>query len=712
MFKKNRYFLAKLRIDFPLTIGYFLGWVTGDLLKASFCFLRLIIGVSASFYRRLRGVLTILRAFGKASIAVSIFLVMLGPVAAHAFSYDELILMVKAEKSVFGAANYSQSLDQRLKALETKVFGQVSQGSDSYRLRAICRQIGLENESGQIVGPAEVTVDDSSNTSSEPPGSVPVSQGLPQQNGADANNTSAKQERERGLSRHKPEPEPDLQANEREQTRVSAEPEKVSPAPESPSPSNDGDAEQVPAEPAVSDYPEQSDTGYLADNEQTNANQQIAVPPTSEGKNRIQALEQKGETPTAVEKSANARSAFGNAVAGGVFAIIAVCSAALMYLILKSQEDQTMAHRRRLIQDNFAEKQFETYKEARSRRPVQLEQMEASSFHLHSAAISPDAHFAKPSHIADEASELRAEQMHLAQVYFLDQEPIIEAQKLDLLEQLPLVGEPVRDPSVNEKSVLSGDGREDYRPVQNELDGLDCLSIISMSGTELASETKLDSELDSEELLRACLEERHQERLEQIAEEGKIQETVCCADVVDTAVNPFMWSELKIEQLLQTPSIDLDFSIAETNTTGACAGETAETAPNALDTLSFLESFVSLEKDETEPAQNVPEWPSFEPTVPPSLITIDGYRSKRRKLESAFAPAGRSKQEQDELVILDTGFNKSWQQEEYHLLAQLLIAAADAESAKPDAAEPELNSSKDGSHNEKLRNLFSEKTVA
>lgn len=88
----------------------------------------------------------------------TLLLAFLSPVAALAYSYDEIVMMVKAEEKVFGKANYDQSLDQRLEVLENSVVGYKLTGSDSFRLRAICKKLGLEKAEGAIMA-APVSVE-------------------------------------------------------------------------------------------------------------------------------------------------------------------------------------------------------------------------------------------------------------------------------------------------------------------------------------------------------------------------------------------------------------------------------------------------------------------------------------------------------------------------------------------------------------------------
>lgn len=93
----------------------------------------------------------------KLSIGVSIFLCLGISVAAHAYSYDELVKIVRAEEKVFGQADYGKSLDQRLEALESKIFGGPKTGSDSVRLTRICRNLGFDGPATTVT-PAPFTV--------------------------------------------------------------------------------------------------------------------------------------------------------------------------------------------------------------------------------------------------------------------------------------------------------------------------------------------------------------------------------------------------------------------------------------------------------------------------------------------------------------------------------------------------------------------------
>lgn len=61
---------------------------------------------------------------------------------ALAFSYDDIVMLVQAEKSQ-GLPTTSASLDERLAHLEEKVFGSPRVGSESKRLRDLCYKIGL-----------------------------------------------------------------------------------------------------------------------------------------------------------------------------------------------------------------------------------------------------------------------------------------------------------------------------------------------------------------------------------------------------------------------------------------------------------------------------------------------------------------------------------------------------------------------------------------
>lgn len=94
----------------------------------------------------------------KRVILATLLLAFLSPVAALAYSYDEIVLMVKAEEKVFGKANYDQSLDQRLEVLENSVVGYKLDGSDSYRLRTICKKLGLDKVEGAVMA-APVSVE-------------------------------------------------------------------------------------------------------------------------------------------------------------------------------------------------------------------------------------------------------------------------------------------------------------------------------------------------------------------------------------------------------------------------------------------------------------------------------------------------------------------------------------------------------------------------
>jgi hypothetical protein len=88
------------------------------------------------------------------------------PVAALAYSYDEIVQIVQAEEKAFGSADYSKSLDQRLEALEIKQFGAIQSGSDSLRLRRICRELGVPQREGSIIAaPFNVVIADNAKRS-------------------------------------------------------------------------------------------------------------------------------------------------------------------------------------------------------------------------------------------------------------------------------------------------------------------------------------------------------------------------------------------------------------------------------------------------------------------------------------------------------------------------------------------------------------------
>ncbi len=78
---------------------------------------------------------------------------------AQAYSYDEIVMMVKAEDKAFGKSNFGSSMDQRLKDLELHVFGQEQSGSESHRLRKLSRELGLEKQAGaSIADPYSIVV--------------------------------------------------------------------------------------------------------------------------------------------------------------------------------------------------------------------------------------------------------------------------------------------------------------------------------------------------------------------------------------------------------------------------------------------------------------------------------------------------------------------------------------------------------------------------
>lgn len=155
-------FSTDLRIVFPLTILYFrLGFVLRHNwgVKASKRIYRMAGFKPTGFFRLADGDLTILAGISKITVACSLFLALICPAVAQAYSYDEIVQMVRAEEKVFGEADYSKSLDQRLQALEQKVFGMQKTGSDSVRLKRVCRSLGLLNdEEPKIAAPYSVVI--------------------------------------------------------------------------------------------------------------------------------------------------------------------------------------------------------------------------------------------------------------------------------------------------------------------------------------------------------------------------------------------------------------------------------------------------------------------------------------------------------------------------------------------------------------------------
>lgn len=63
--------------------------------------------------------------------------------AANAYSYDDLVRLSQAEQRVFAHADMSQSVDDRVRNLELNLFGGSQQGTDSSRVRRICRRVGI-----------------------------------------------------------------------------------------------------------------------------------------------------------------------------------------------------------------------------------------------------------------------------------------------------------------------------------------------------------------------------------------------------------------------------------------------------------------------------------------------------------------------------------------------------------------------------------------
>lgn len=74
-----------------------------------------------------------------------------GFLPAFAFNYDEIVTIVQAEEKVFGQADYNKTLDQRLASLEEKVLGGTQKGSESLRLRRLCRTLGMEKKEGSVI---------------------------------------------------------------------------------------------------------------------------------------------------------------------------------------------------------------------------------------------------------------------------------------------------------------------------------------------------------------------------------------------------------------------------------------------------------------------------------------------------------------------------------------------------------------------------------
>jgi hypothetical protein len=95
----------------------------------------------------------------KITILVLLSVCLFCPAPVMAFGYDEIVMIVQAEEQVFGRADYSKSLEQRLEILETKVLGSMQTGSDSARLRRICRTLGISVPEGSLAAaPYSVTV--------------------------------------------------------------------------------------------------------------------------------------------------------------------------------------------------------------------------------------------------------------------------------------------------------------------------------------------------------------------------------------------------------------------------------------------------------------------------------------------------------------------------------------------------------------------------
>lgn len=102
----------------------------------------------------------------KITVVCAFFLGLFCQTAAFAYSYDEIVQMVQAEEKAFGKADYSKSLDQRIQALEVQVLGSVQTGSDSLRLRRVCKKLGLQTQEGPaLAAPYSVLVAPSTESS-------------------------------------------------------------------------------------------------------------------------------------------------------------------------------------------------------------------------------------------------------------------------------------------------------------------------------------------------------------------------------------------------------------------------------------------------------------------------------------------------------------------------------------------------------------------
>lgn len=146
-------FSTQLRIVFILTIGYFRRitalcrreGVTRTINFSGFS------GMGPGNLSPVNGEFTSLTGISKIAVSFGVAMALFCPAAAFAFSYDEIVQIVQSEEKVFGKGNYELSLDQRLVALENAIFGHAQEGSDSFRLRAICRNLGVEKQPGSVM---------------------------------------------------------------------------------------------------------------------------------------------------------------------------------------------------------------------------------------------------------------------------------------------------------------------------------------------------------------------------------------------------------------------------------------------------------------------------------------------------------------------------------------------------------------------------------
>ncbi len=79
----------------------------------------------------------------KVLFAVLVALALVNVTPAWAYNYDDIVRLSQAEQKVFGKMNTELSLDERVKAVESNLFGSAQSGSDAGRIRAICQKVGI-----------------------------------------------------------------------------------------------------------------------------------------------------------------------------------------------------------------------------------------------------------------------------------------------------------------------------------------------------------------------------------------------------------------------------------------------------------------------------------------------------------------------------------------------------------------------------------------